>query len=400
MTAKGRFATILIVLTVFGCKGPLQTSAASAAEGLSGSSSGDGANGAPSSGGGTRVEYITDPTMDNMNAISVTIPANWHFQGVLMQSGDCGSGTFAVFRAKSPDGQSMVERLPALGWTWGSGSAAASRPKDCLPLSGPMSAQDYLKYLAQTMHVQYVSDVPVRAEALEKLKQSEAQARAYYPGGNGGNGGISSSMKQELASAAVSFKNGTLAMKGELRTNVTCTENNWPGMRSGVRGIPDRAPSTTDKCSAGVTFFSAPENQLAGLIHAWDSQGMGGKAQDQWIDAWVQRNKEHTRQIVAGMAARSEASLAAQRQQFAHSQAVQQQMHEEFLDTMQRGTDISMANAQASTNARTTAASDWVDYALDQKTVLDTNTGVIYKTGNQITPGGAAVQVHGNGTPY
>jgi hypothetical protein len=149
-----------------------------------------------------------------------------------------------------------------------------------------------------------------------------------------------------------------------------------------------------------VTFFSAPESQLAGLIHAWDSQGMGGKAQDQWIDAWVQRNKEQTRQIVAGMAARSEASLAAQRQQFAHSQAVQQQMHEEFLDTMQRGTDISMANAQASTNARTTAASDWVDYALDQKTVLDTNTGVIYKTGNQITPGGAAVQVHGNGTPY
>ena len=95
MTAKGRFATILIALTVFGCKGPLQTSAASAAEGLSGGSSGDGASGAPSSGGGTRVEYITDPTMDNMNAISVTIPANWHFQGVLMQSGDCGSGTFA-----------------------------------------------------------------------------------------------------------------------------------------------------------------------------------------------------------------------------------------------------------------------------------------------------------------
>ena len=400
MTAKGRFATILIALALFGCKGPLQTSAASAAEGLSGGSSGEGTNSAGVSSSGTRVEYIPDPTMDNMNAISVTIPANWHFQGVLMQSGDCGSGTFAVFRAKSPDGQSMVERLPALGWSWGSGQAAAARPKDCLPLSGPMSAQDYLKYLAQTMHVQYVSDVPVRAEALERLKQSEAQARAYYPGGNGENGGMSSSMKQELASAAVSFKNGTLAMKGELRANVTCTENNWPGMRSGVRGIPDRAPSTTDKCSAGVTFFSAPENQLAGLIHAWDSQGMGGKAQDQWINAWVQRNKEQTRQIVAGMTARSEASLAAQRQQFAHSQAVQQQMHEEFLNTMQRGTDISMANAQASTNARTTAASDWVDYALDQKTVMDTNTGQIYKTGNQITPGGAAVQVHGNGTPY
>jgi len=41
MTAKGRFATILIALTVFGCKGALQTSAAKAAEGLSSASAGD-----------------------------------------------------------------------------------------------------------------------------------------------------------------------------------------------------------------------------------------------------------------------------------------------------------------------------------------------------------------------
>jgi len=78
---------------------------------------------------------------------------------------------------------------------------------------------------------------------------------------------------------------------------------------------------------------------------------------------------------------------------------VQQKEHEEFLDTMQRGTDNSIANTQRAMNARSTAASDWVDYSLDRKTILDTNTGALYKTSNQITPGGAAVQVHGDGTP-
>jgi hypothetical protein len=66
---------------------------------------------------------------------------------------------------------------------------------------------------------------------------------------------------------------------------------------------------------------------------------------------------------------------------------------------MQRGTDISMARAADSMNARSAAASDMVDYSLDRQTVMDTNTGVIYKVTNQLTPGGSLVKVHGNGTP-
>jgi len=60
-------------------------------------------------------------------------------------------------------------------------------------------------------------------------------------------------------------------------------------------------------------------------------------------------------------------------------QAVQQQMHNEFLATMQRGTNLSMQRTQANMYARSTAASDWVDYALDQKTVMDPNTGQLNK---------------------
>ena len=110
IAAKVRLAAVLIAITILGCKGPVQTSAAGTAEG---------AVAAPS--GGTKVQYIPDPTLNNMNAFSVTIPAKWHFNGVLYQGGNCASVPFGVFRASSPDGLSSVERLPVLAWMWGTG---------------------------------------------------------------------------------------------------------------------------------------------------------------------------------------------------------------------------------------------------------------------------------------
>jgi predicted double-glycine peptidase len=88
---------------------------------------------------------------------------------------------------------------------------------------------------------------------------------------------------------------------------------------------------------------------------------------------------------------------------------------------------MSMARTQANMNARSTSTSDWVDYALDQKTVADPNTGQVSKVSNSYThtwvdstgtvsyqtndpnanPNGVLQgnwteqqQVHGNGTPY
>ncbi|MGA3019558.1 MAG: hypothetical protein ABSF62_20735, partial [Bryobacteraceae bacterium] len=161
--------------------------------------------------GGTRVEYITDPTLNDMKAIAVKVPAKWHFQGVLYQGGKCASMPFGVFRATSPDGLSFVERMPELGWTWAEGPYSQFLPKDCLPLTGPMKAQDFLKFMAATMKVQYVADDPVPAEqraAVQKVwDDSDASMVSQYaqmhmqPPKN----------TAELAQAFVSFQNGTFA---------------------------------------------------------------------------------------------------------------------------------------------------------------------------------------------
>jgi len=111
------------------------------------------------------------------------------------------------------------------------------------------------------------------------------------------------------------------------------------------------------------------------------------------------------------------------RSSFEHSMALQQHEHEQFLAQMQSGTDASMRHALGAMNARSTAASDWVDYALDQQTVTGSGgtvkisnaysqtwsngQGQWYQTNDpNVNPNGSLpgnwtqqTVVHGNGTP-
>ncbi len=371
MGTKEILVTILIALTFFGCKESQQTSAAN---------SGEGSGVDAASSGGTRKVYITDPTLNGMNAFSVTIPSTWHFQGVLYQGGSCASVPFGVFRASSPDGLSSVERLPALGWIWGTGPMIGfMRKNDCLPMKGPMSAQEFLKYLAATMKLQYVADEPVPPEINAKAQKALQAAEAVYAPKYAASHSRPPKTTRELAWASVRSQNGSFTMNGLLKVMVECVETVYPGMKSMLRGMPYRLPSTIDKCTAGVTYFSAPENQFASLVSNWDSQAMGGRVEEAWVQAWIQRNTQQARKFMDQMNRNTQAQMQASARQFSHDQAVRQQMHEDFMATMRRGTDMSMARTQASMNARSTATSDWVDYALDRKTVMDPHTGQVNK---------------------
>ena len=368
MTTKGRLATILLALTFFGCKGTQQTSA-----------SGNEAGGGVATsffGGGTQTENVIDPGLNNMVAYSVTIPAKWHFQGVLLEGAGvdrCLQFPFGVWRATSPDGLSFVETMPTMSWFYGTGPMAAYTPKNgCLPLNGPMAAQDFLKYLASTMKVDYVANEPIpdeNAKAQQELRDADAKAAAGWAAIHT----PAPKRSVELAQAAVNYKNGTFAMKGRLWVRVDCTEKAHPGLRSlpawGGQGrmpaMVTGAPSVVDECEANAKYFTAPQDQFESLIRQWDAPGMGAHSNSDWQNAFVLRTIHQTAE--------------AQQQNFERTMAVQQRMHEQFMATMQRGTDMSMARAQAARDARSTAASDWVDYALDQRTVADPNTGQINK---------------------
>jgi hypothetical protein len=401
MTAQARFATALIALTLFGCKSSVPTSAASAG-------SVESAIGSEASASSTQVQYITDPTMNDMKSVAVTIPANWRFQGVLMQGANCAPTPAGVFRATSPDGFSMAEQMPSLAWVWGTGPMISYTPKDgCLPFSGPMSPQDFLKYLAGTMKLHYDSDAPVPAAESAKAQKGLSDAQAVYAPKYAAIHAQPPKQTRDLARAAVSFQFGSTPMKGLLDVMVDCTETASAGMPMLSKWAPGHPSqivngqsSTVDKCIASVRYYASPATQFEALVRQWDAPGMGEKAEDAWMQAWIQRNNEQSQRAINNMNQQAAVQREASAQQFAHTMAVQQQMHDQFMQTFQEGHDHFMAQQQANMNARETSTSDWVDFALDRQTVMNTSSGQIYKITNQATVGGALQQVHGNGTPF
>lgn len=408
MGFKCGLVVVVIGLGLAGCKGsqPVAASAAGGGSDVSGAAAADGAGGTAASSGGTQVQYISDPSLD-MNAIAVTMPAKWQFQSIFMQPGNCVPTPFGVFRATSPDGTSMVERMPSLSWQWGQGPFIGYMPKnDCLPLKGPMSAQDFLKYMAMTMKVHYDGDAPVPPAEQAKSDKSMADAQATYAPKYAASHMQMPKQTEDLARAWVSYSKGGTAMKGLLDVDVDCIETQYagmPGLSPWSPGHPVQkttgAPSTVDKCTASVTYDTAPAGQIESLVRQWDAPGMGTKPQADWLQAWIHRSDEQTAVAINKINHDGQVQRQAMAQQFQHSMAVQQQMHDQFMQGMQQNFDHYQAGVAANWAARDASTSDWVDFALDRQTVRDNTTGEIYKVTNQVTVGQPLEQVHGNGTP-
>ena len=148
-------------------------------------------------------------------------------------------------------------------------------------------------------------------------------------------------------------------------------------------------------------------------------------------DAYAQRVKqalaERARNDQIELTRQEHASSAMLRKQFEDFQATAQRNHEQFMAQQESSFRSSMNGAINSMNARSTAASDWVDYSLDQQTVTGEggtvkvsnayshtwsstvgNQTTWYQTNNTganpngVLPGNWTenTKVHGNGQPY
>jgi hypothetical protein len=67
--------------------------------------------------GATKKVEIRDPNMNNMVAYTLTIPANWNFQGAVLVDPSCGaSPTTVAYRVWSDDLRYGVQRMPEVNW--------------------------------------------------------------------------------------------------------------------------------------------------------------------------------------------------------------------------------------------------------------------------------------------
>jgi hypothetical protein len=323
--------------------------------------------------------FIHDPVL-NMDAYEVFFPGKWHLVGAVMQGSTCIPAPFAVFRVSSPDGLTVWERLPRMDWVWGNDPNVPKDTGDCLPIKEAMSAKDFLKYISATMKVEYLGEQAVPQDQIDAANKELERLHGPLVKQYTAAGMRPPTETVQVARATVRYKNGSFTMKGLLAVTLNCSA--W------ITQINPRTQGQKNSCHAEVHYEHAPEAQYDAAIALLDPRYTGAVELAPFTNAWIAGNNRQSQAILAQIRARG-AQYAAQSQasadQFAHSQAVRQHMHEEFLSTMQRGTTMSMNRSAQIANSNHTITSDWVDYSLDRQTVRDPNTGQTTKVDSSYT---------------
>ncbi len=88
---------------------------------------------------GTTTATVSDPTFNNMPAETLTIPAGWKLDGIMLGT-PCNAVPWPVFRAYASDGITEMRAAPVFGWRWNANPNAAVNTNGCAPLTGQMTA--------------------------------------------------------------------------------------------------------------------------------------------------------------------------------------------------------------------------------------------------------------------
>jgi len=422
MSKLHRGIAVFCAMTVLlaGCK-PSQSATAPA-------SGGDGSPSAQSGGKPGAAKYvsasplpnqfttatITDPSLNNIPSATLTIPAGWNLQGITMVS-PCTFSPWPVFRAYSPDALLQMRIEPVFGWQWHP-NARGPLNSGCANISGQVSAAAFLQYYLGTMQggVHVVGSMPVSSAYSQWAQGLAAQKNQL-------NSRVAPAMQTEntadTAAMRIQVVNGSFVVEERLRTVVECTMNND---RSTAMSIALYGGT----CWARVDVLSAPQGQLDALVQLVDTNNLPhGVNSPQWTQAALQRQQRQGAQAMAALTAQEQQESKMIYQQFQQIMQRSAAEHQAFMQQQESQFESAMNNANASMNAQSTAASDWVDYSLDQQTVMNpdgsttkvssgfsqtwTNGSQWYQTNDpNSNPNGflqgnwtPTTQVHGNGAP-
>ena len=221
---------------------------------LMGATNGWGQSGTAS---GMRVEAITDPVL-NLTAFNVTVPAKWHFAGRLLQGTTCSPVPYPVFRATSPDGLTVLERLPRMDWIWGNGPGSGAS-SNCLPLKREMSANEFVKYMAVMLKADYVSDDPFPADVIAATNKGFAESKLANAAKYRAAGMNPPEEHTDMDRAVVRFKNGSFMMKGQIAVSIYCSGNK-------SRPIGNLPIVESHSCQANVRYVHAVEEQYPAMV--------------------------------------------------------------------------------------------------------------------------------------
>jgi hypothetical protein len=355
-------AIFAVMIPIAGCSSTSKSAAAASAapDGTGGAPAASGKAGAATYVGSapvsnqTTTATITDPSLNGIVAATLTIPAGWKLQGIEMMS-PCTFIPWPVFRAYSQDGLMQYRTEPVIGWQWN--PAGRQYNTGCANISGVMPAANFLQYYLGTMqggvHVVGPMTVPaVYSQWAQGLASQSNQMNARLAPA------LQANHTADTAALRIEVVNGSFVVEERLRAMVECADNQNAG------------PMAGGTCWARVDVLTAPEGKLDALVQVVDSENLPhGVNTQQWMQAALARQQRQGQQMLAALTAQEKQESQMLYSQFQQIMARSQAEHQQFMQQQESSFESAMNNANASMNAQSTAASDWVDYALDQQTV-------------------------------
>ena len=295
---------------------------------------------------------ITDPTLGNMKSHTVTIPAGWKFQGTVVRGPDCYPNSFPTFRAYSPDGLTEIRLLPAFNWSF----HPAIRMKTiagCLPYTRTMSASEFLSHFIELIPggVHVVGPMSIAQPYRDRVEQVATSLNSI-------NRSPGFHATVDTAALRVQTVNGSFIIEQRLRVWIGCRTNDQAGVFSG------------GGCDAHVDVLRAPKGKLDALVALVDAHDLTKPTGDlQWKEAYLLRQQRENAQRIKDLTDTENRQISMIQAQGEQIMETMKRNHEAFMAQQESQFQSAMKNAGDAMNARTTAASDWVDYALDQQTV-------------------------------
>lgn len=294
---------------------------------------------------------IIDPAY-NIKAFTITIPAGWKFQGTVMPGPECSEIPYPVFRAYSSDGLSEFRLQPTFNWTFHPAIRNFHSPLGCMDIGHTLTAEEFLKrYEEMVAHegIHIVGPMPVGAAYQRRVEGVANNMNHISPDIQG---------SATAAAVRVETRNGSFVIEQRFRAYVECRVSKRTGMASG------------GGCSAHVDVVRAPQGKLDALCALVDAHDLVRTPhEDAWLQRALQTQAARNRQRMEQLTRQEQASSAMLKKQSDDFMASQRRNHEAFMAQQESSFHSSMNNANNAMNARSTASSDWVDYALDQQTV-------------------------------
>jgi hypothetical protein len=259
----------------------------------------------------------------------------------------CNPSPELVYRAYSPDGLSEMRSAPRFDWTfWTTNGPVPAN--QCPPLRRTLNASEFAKYYAGIMGATLLGPMSVGFAAQQRIDAALAQRR---------NSPIHPEVTGGIAAERIVSKNGTFQIEERLLSTVICSKQPGP-------------LGAFTQCHAFVQITRAPKGRLDALVRDINENKLGvvhplpayQQRLAQWMDAKFAAMRRQGEEDMRESSERLRSS-------FEHSMALQRYQHEQFMAQMQSATNASMNRTAQAMNARSTAASDWTDYALDQQTV-------------------------------